>query len=163
MRTMRKYIWISLLFLIGCGVREKKTNYEKENISNVEKKDSSQNTDFNSYAESKTDLNQYMQEIGLKINSTGNPYTLQYNGVIFSGDANIDFNNKQSKNIIKTITKTKTTYKSQTTYKSITKYKSNKINKVKESKSKRDSWWLYVLLYSAGLATIPLLKYFIKK
>ena len=47
--------------------------------------------------------------------------------------------------------------------KSIIHHKTLIAKKDTDLKSERSSWWLYVLLYFAGLVTIPLIKYFIKK
>ena len=161
---MKKILFLLIsLILIGCGTRTKKTEKTKTETSSSATVSKTENVDFKNSAESKTDLSQYLKESGLKINSTGKPYTLQYNGVVFSGDANLEFSDKEEKLMVKTITKQQLIYKSKTTYKSSTHHKTIYHKKTMDLKSERSSWWLFVLLYFAGLSTIPLIKYFIKK
>lgn len=161
---MKKIILLLLsVILIACGTRTKQTEKEKINISGSEKVSQSENISVKSSSEAQTDLSQYLKQTGLKINSTGKTYTLQYNGVVFSGDANLDFSNSEEKTVLKIINRTITSYESEITHKSITDYNTVTTYKSMDLKSERSSWWLYVLLYLAGLATIPLIKQFIKK
>jgi len=161
---MKAKILILISFILfSCGTRTKQTEKEKTKTSGSEKVAQSENIFVKSSAEAQTDLSQYLKQSGLKINSTGKPYTLQYNGVVFSGDANLDFSDREEKLIIKTIRNTITSYESEITQKSVTDYNTVTTYKSMDLKSERSSWWLYVLLYLAGLATIPLIKQFIKK
>lgn len=116
---MNKIIIIVLsASLLACGTRTKQTEKEKINVSGSEKITQSENISVKSSAEAKTDLSQFLKQSGLKINSTGKPYTLQYNGVVFAGDANLDFSDREAKLILKTITKTYLILATKTTYKS---------------------------------------------
>lgn len=161
---MKKLLFLMIsIILIGCGTRTKKTEKTKIETSLNSDVSKTENTELKNYFQSQADLSQYLKEIGLKINSTGKPYQLQYNGVVFSGDANLEFSNTEEKTILKTVTKQQFTYKSKMTYKSLTNHKTIYHKKSMDLKSERSSWWLYVLLYFAGLATIPIIKYFIKK
>lgn len=161
---MKKIILLLLsIILITCGTRTKQTEKEKTNVSGSQKIEQTKDESFKSSAEAKTDLSQFLKQTGLKINSIGKPYTLQYNGAVFSGDANLEFSDREDKTTIKTVTRTYLILATKTTYKSLTHHKTIYHKKNMDLKSERSSWWLHILLYLAGLATIPLIKYFIKK
>lgn len=139
--------------MASCATSRKKDlakeNSENSKIENIQK---SQDEYLKSTSESQVDISQFMKESGLKVTSTGNPFQLSYNGIVFSGDANIEFNSKEEKTVVKTYYRTETTYKSQTTYKSETKVKQKSSKKNLNVVTKRNSFWLYVLIFLGGIA-----------
>ena len=162
LRMARKFTWIDmkkytllfiLLILVSCATSRKKDlakeNSENSKIENIQK---SQEEYIKYSSESQVDISQFMKESGLKITSTGNPFQLNYNGIVFSGDANIEFNSKEEKAVVKTYYRTETTYKSQTTYKSDTKVKQKSSKKNLNVVTKRNIFWLYVLIFLGGIA-----------
>lgn len=161
MKNLILLILCSVIF--SCGIRTKKTNKEKESTNQYENTQISDQNSLSNSAESNINLSYFLKQSDLNITSSGKPFKLSYNGFNFEGDANINLNQNERKITLISISKVNTTYKSQTTYKSVTTYKSEKTKKESDLKSERSSWWLYVLLYFAGLVTIPLIKYFVKK
>lgn len=151
------YLLISLI-IIGCGTRTKQAEKEKSILQESREFSKNENVSSQNSSETKTDLSQYLKEIGLKINSTGKPYQLQYNGVVFSGDANLEFSDREEKTIVKTVFNTITTYKSETTHKSVTNYKSQVNKKSMDLKSERSSLWLYVLIGVISIVVWELIK-----
>ncbi len=151
---MKKFTLLILLLIITSCATSRKKDLVKENseISKIENIQSSQKESSNSSSESQVDISKFLKETGLKITSTGNPFQLNYNGIVFSGDANIEFNSKEEKTVVKTYYKTETTYKSQTTYKSETKVKQKSNKKNLNVETKRNSFWLYVLIFLGGIA-----------
>lgn len=155
---MKKYIWISLLFLIGCGTRKKDLEIKKETTELKSENSGTQNETSETKSETSIDYAKYLQEIGLKISSTGNDYQFQFGDVKFSGNANIDFSNKKEETKTKVIQKVKTTYKSVITYKTEIVYKSKTTDKNLQVESKRPMFWLYVSIALSVICVILMIK-----
>lgn len=160
---MKQILLVISLILLSCGTRTKQTEKIKTETSSSSDIYLSENLDVKSSSEVKTDLSNYLKQSGLKINSTGNPYTLQYGSLIFSGDANLDFSNTEEKTVIKTVRKEEIAYKSQLTHKSLTHHKTIYHKKTSDLKSVRDSWWLYILIGLVSIGVWELIKYLFKK
>lgn len=161
---MKAKTLILLSFIIfSCGSRTKQTEKTKINTSYNSDVSKTENTEFKSIAEAQTDLSKFLKQSGLKINSVGKPYQLQYNGVVFSGDANLDFSNSEEKTTIKTIRKENLTYKSKMAYKSLTHHRTIYHKKDMNLKSERSSWWLYALIVVVSIGVWELAKNLLKK
>lgn len=157
---MKKFTLFVLLFIITSCATSRKKDLVKENSesSKTENIQSTHNEDSKSASEAQVDMSRFLKENGLKITSTGNPFQLNYNGIVFSGDANIEFNSKEEKIVVKTYYRTETTYKSQTIHKSETKIKEKSSKKNLNVESKRNSFWLYVLIFLGGIAFTMLIQ-----
>lgn len=122
---MKKYIWISVLLLLvlGCGARKRNVDKDatKTNYGNTTA--SGQAASGQSNSETNMDLKSFLQDKSLKITSDGNPYQLQYGGLVFTGSAALEFIDKKEeviyhhKTIIKTKYQTKTYYQTKTRFK----------------------------------------------
>ncbi|MFC4688645.1 hypothetical protein ACFO4P_17015 [Epilithonimonas pallida] len=162
---MKKIIYLLIsVFLLSCGGL-RKTNTETNKSDEFKKNESSGNSKTSSEngGESSTDLSQFLKNTDLEITSKGTPFSLSYNGIVFTGEADVKINNKEEKTIVKTVYRYWDIYRNWNVYHNYDVVRNKTYFKHKETESKRDSWWLYVLLYFAGMITIPLIKLSIKK
>lgn len=156
---MKKFIWISLLFLLSCGSR--KAESQKEVIKETKSEQSTTETKGSATSElsEKTLFNLFENNMNFGIKPVGDlpaKFVFIHNGQKIEGETTGELNfsnqqktvNKVTEIVQKLITtyQTKTTYKTQTTYKSITKQK--------KSESKRSEFAWYILSAVLGMAFI---------
>lgn len=156
---MRKYIWISLLFLIGCGSRKAESQKEviKETTSEQSTTETKGSTTSEISEKSLLDIFENNIDFGIKpIGDLPAKFIFIHNGHKIEGETTgeLSFSNQQKTiNKVTEITQklittyqTKTTYKTNTTYKSVTKHKA--------TESKRSEFAWYILSFFAGVAFI---------
>ena len=156
---MRKYIWISLLFILSCGSR--KADSQKEVIKETTSEQSTTETkgSTNSEISEKTLLDIFENNINFGIKPIGdNPakFIFIHNGQKIEGETTGELNFSNQQKTVNKVTEivqkliityqTKTTYKTETTFKSIVK------NKATESKRSEFAW--YILSAVLGMAFI---------
>lgn len=165
MKTIKKYTWISIfvILLFGCGIRKSNTKISKSDEFKKSEQSGNSKTISEKGGETTTDLSQFLKNTDLEITSKGTPFSLSYNGIVFTGNADVKINNKEEKTVIKTTYRYWGIYRNWNVYHNYDVVRNKTHFKQKETESKRDSWWLYVLLYFAGMITIPLIKLFIKR
>ena len=121
-----------ILLLFSCGSRKATVSTTKETIKSTEKTDLSQKVESTTKSESTFDFSTFLDNQNISIPGDGNPFTLNYNGLVYSGTSAVEISNKKEQtklniiNKIETTYKTETRYQTETTYKSIT-YKKNKV------------------------------------
>lgn len=162
---MKKYIWISFLILLvlGCGSRNRKMTKQTEASQLEDKSSGSQNTALNSQVGSFTSLSQFLSDKSLKITSNGTPYQLQYGSLIFSGNADVEFNekNEETKYIYKYFNHI--TYLTETKYQRNIKYQSQKTFKSIDVERKGISFGGIIWIIAASLIAGAILWEILKK
>ncbi|WP_294288541.1 hypothetical protein [uncultured Chryseobacterium sp.] len=164
---MKKYIWISVLLLLvlGCGARKRnvakestKTNYENTSASG-------QASSGQSNSETNMDLKSFLQDKSLKITSDGNPYQLQYGGLVFTGSAALEFTDRKEqivyryKQVVSTVYQTTTFYKTKTNYH--TERNSKKVSTERKGLSFGSMIWVVLGAAAAGVVLWEILKKYI--
>ena len=152
------------IMIISCNTSRKvKKNLETLNQNRQVQTQIDSGTAAQSGSESKVDLSRMIDEFGLVIKGDGNQYSLNYGGLQFVGSADLELKKKKDVyriiniyhdwnvyhnwNVTKTQEITKTNYKIQS----------------KNIEAENDSTWLYVLIFSAGMATMLLILWLWKK
>lgn len=144
---MKKIVLILISFLIfSCSSRNKNLNIDQIKTDENVAVSSAENVFEKTTEEAKTDLTKFLKESNLKINSKGQAYQLQINGLSFSGDADIEFSNSEQKTSYTKIYKVQKTYSKHKTYNTRYLIKTTTYKKVLDVETKKDSFWLYVLI-----------------
>ena len=143
---MKKYIWISLLFFIGCGSRKSTVAISKETTEKIGKTDLSQKVEYTTKQESTFDLSTFLDNQNISIAGDGNPFTLNYNGLVYSGSSAIQISNKKEQTKIREETKTLTVVNTLTRYQTHTTYKSLQYKKNKETDRKAMPWYFFIAI-----------------
>lgn len=156
---MKKYIWISLLFLLSCGSR--KAESQKEVIKETKSEQSTTETKGSTTSElsEKTLFNLFENNMNFGIKPIGDipaKFVFIHNGQKIEGETTgeLNFSNQQKtvNKITEIVQKIVTTYQTKTTYKTNTTYKS--VIKNKKSESKRSEFAWYILSAFLGMAFI---------
>lgn len=156
---MKKYIWISLLFILSCGSR--KAESQKEVIKETTSEQSTTETKGSTTSElsEKTLFNLFENNMNFGIKPVGDlpaRFIFIHNGQKIEGETTgeLNFSNQQKtvNKVTEIIQKIVTTYQTKTTYKTHTTYKS--ITKQKKSESKRSEFAWYILSAVLGMAFI---------
>ena len=156
---MRKYIWISLLFILSCGSR--KADSQKEVIKETTTEQSTTETkgSTNSELSEKTLFNLFENNMNFAIKPVGDlpaRFIFIHNGQKIEGETTGELNFSNQQKTVNTITeiikKIHTTYQTKTTYKTNTTYKS--VIKNKKSESPRSEFAWYILSAFLGMAFI---------
>lgn len=156
---MKKYIWISLLFILSCGSR--KAESQKEVIKETTSEQSTTETKGSTTSElsEKTLFNLFENNMNFGIKPVGDlpaRFIFIHNGQKIEGETTGELNFSNQQKTVNTITeiiqKIHTTYQTKTTYKTHTTYKS--ITKQKKSESKRSEFAWYILSAFLGMAFI---------
>lgn len=151
------------ILLFGCGTR-KVDNYKNKQINDFkELTESKSSGEVSEKTEGEATYKTKLNDFNIQIGSKGQEYRINYNGFEFVGNADLILSNKDQKEE----TKVKWVYQNHYTYYNVFKHYNvihqKWVTHHKTSESKRDSWWLYVLIYLIGLATIPGIKLLINK
>lgn len=141
---MKKYIWISFL-LISCGARKSSVEKYTNKVDTKESTDLSQKIENTTQSESTFNFSKLSENQNFSIKG-GEPYTLNYKGIIYSGSSAIEISNNKVETKIKSKTTIKTTYKSETTYKTETRYQTITTYKNKQTDRKSYPWYLLVAI-----------------
>ena len=155
---MKKLLIIAVIFIISCGSRKNQTEIATEKAKVESITTASVEKNIEQKTESKTDLATFFEQYQFSVASDGQPYRFKFGELEYQGSATVSFEKKTEKKEQKTYTLQNITYQSQLTYKTKTNYVTKTRYKTKETQSSRPMWWLYVLLYLVGLATVPLIK-----
>lgn len=156
---MKKFIWISLLFLLSCGSR--KAESQKEVIKETKSEQSTTETKGSTTSElsEKTLFNLFENNMNFAIKPVGDipaKFVFIHNGQKIEGETTgeLNFSNQQKtvNKVTEIVQKIVTTYQTKTTYKTHTTYKS--ITKQKKSESKRSEFAWYILSAVLGMAFI---------
>lgn len=148
---MKKYIWISLLFLIGCGTRKvnlSKTS-EQQKTEVIEETKSEGSTKSETTSETTYNISDDFFNFGIKpIGDLPAKFVFIHNGQKIegetSGELNFGTQKRTERGKISTKQLIETTYKTVTKYVTETTYKTSTKNR--ESESKRSDFAWYVLL-----------------
>ncbi len=153
---MKKLYLLLLSFLIiSCNTtRKTKTDVTKLEQKKETKIDSDSGTKNFSGAQTSVDVSRFLDEFGLSIKGDGSQYSLNFGGLQFQGSADLELKKKtesvrvinvfQNWNIYHHWNVTKTQEVTKTNYKS----------KVKDIEAETENFWLYVLIFCAGMATM---------
>lgn len=142
---MKKIILLILLLNISCSSRKSVVDKSTKKLEASDKQDLSQKVESATKSESSFDFSSLSENQNFSIKG-GEPYTLNYKGIIYSGSNAIEISNNKAetkishKTVTLTITKTLTTYRTNTTYKSIDTFKS------KQTDRKSYPWYLLVAI-----------------
>ena len=156
---MKKYIWISLLFLLSCGSR--KAESQKEMIKGTKLEQSTAETKGSTTSElsEKTLFNLFENNMNFAIKPVGDlpaKFVFIHNGQKIEGETTgeLNFSNQQKtvNKVTEIVQKIVTIYQTKTTYKTNTTYKS--VIKNKKSESKRSEFAWYILSAFLGMAFI---------
>lgn len=156
---MKKYIWISLLFLLSCGSR--KADSQKEVIKETKSEQSTTETKGTTTSElsEKTLFNLFENNMNFAIKPVGDlpaKFVFIHNGQKIEGETTgeLNFSNQQKtvNKVTEIVQKIVTTYQTKTTYKTNTTYKS--VTKNKKSESTRSEFAWYILSAVLGMAFI---------
>lgn len=156
---MKKYIWISLLFLLSCGSR--KAESQKEVIKETKSEQSTTETKGSTTSElsEKTLFNLFENNMNFAIKPVGDlpaKFVFIHNGQKIEGETTgeLNFSNQQKtvNKVTEIVQKIVTTYQTKTTYRTNTTYKS--VIKNKKSESKRSEFAWYILSAVLGMAFI---------
>lgn len=147
---MKKYIWISLLFLLGCGSRKTDTHIDKvkENTETKSEAETQQETTAETTTESTYKISEDIFSFGITpIGDTPAKFLFMFDGKKIEGETSgvLNFGNQKKQSEGKTVTKQiiHTTYKTVTSYQTKTTYKS--FTKDKSSERKAYPWYWIVL------------------
>lgn len=156
---MKKYIWISFLFLLSCGSRKADSQKEVIKETTAEQSTTESETKTNSEISEKTLLDIFENNMNFGIKPIGDipaKFIFIHNGQKIEGETTGELSFSNQKKTINKVTEitqklvttyqTKTTYKTNTTYKSVTKHKA--------TESKRSEFAWYILSFFAGMAFI---------
>ena len=156
---MKKYIWISLLFILSCGSRKADSQKEVIKETTTEQSTTETKVSANSETSEKTLLDIFENNINFGIKPIGDipaKFIFIHNGQKIEGETTGELNFSNQQKTVNTITeiiqKIHTTYQTKTTYKTQTTYKS--ITKQKKSESKRSEFASYILSTVLGMAFI---------
>lgn len=149
---------IIFMMLFSCGSRSSNSDKQKSIENSSANVNNTTSVELQNSASASVDFESFLNHYDLSVSNAKTPYQLSFNGVVFSGDADLSFKKKEEKAIYKSIVKIETTYKSRTTYKSEVNYKTITTYKSKESESQRPMWWVYVLIFLVGFFLKPFLK-----
>ena len=156
-----------ILLLFSCGTRTavKSTEITKENIEVTAKTNLSHNVESTTNSESTFDFSNFLDNQNISIQGDGNPFTLNYNGLVYSGSSSVEISNKKEKTKINIVNKIQTAYITKTNYQTKTTYKTQTYEKVKDSnvKSERSSLAWYFLLFVLGVGFLPTINLIVKK
>ena len=156
---MKKYIWISLLFLLSCGSRKAESQKELIKETNSEQSTTETKGTTTSELSEKTLFNLFENNMNFAIKPVGDlpaKFVFIHNGQKIQGETTgeLNFSNQQKtvNKVTETVQKIVTTYQTKTTYKTNTTYKS--VTKNKKSESKRSEFAWYILSAFLGMAFI---------
>ncbi|WP_407498868.1 hypothetical protein [Elizabethkingia anophelis] len=134
------------ILLLGCGTR-KVDNYNNKQINDSkELTESKSGGEVSEKTKGEATYKTKLNDFNIQIGSKGQEYRINYNGLEFVGNADLILSNKDKKeeNKIKWI------YQNHYTYYNVFKHYNvihqKWVTHHKTSESKRDSWWLYVLI-----------------
>lgn len=161
---MKKFIWISLIFLltVDCGSRKKNLEEFSQKFEFESKNSGRSETDFYKTTFSENDLSELLENQNMKISSDGSPYQLQLGNILFSGSADIELN--KSKKEIKSVSRYfayivyhhVNVYNTQTKYRTVTNYKSVKTER--SGISFVDIIWMIVVSFIVGIIVWEIVK-----
>lgn len=162
---MKKIIYLLLSFLIiSCNTSRKvKTNLETVDQNHQVKSQSDSGTAAQSGSQSKVDLSRMIDEFGLVIKGDGNQYSLNYGGLQFVGSADLELKKKTDRYQLINIYQHWDVYHNWNVTKTQEITKTSIKKKSKETENKKESIWLYVLIFCAGMATMLLILWLWKK
>lgn len=156
---MKKYIWISLLFLFSCGSRKANKSVEKLTEQTTEQSVTESETKTTTETSKQTLFNLFENNMNFAIKPISDlpaKFVFIHNGQKIEGETSGELNfsnqqktvNKKTEITQKLVTtyQTKTTYKTNTTYKSVTKHKA--------TESKRSEFAWYLLSFLSGIAFV---------
>lgn len=163
MKMMKKYIWISLLFLVSCGSRQTNKSYEKE----VEQTTEQGTTESETKTTSETNLNSLFNffesntNFGIKpIGDLPAKFVFIHNGqkieVETTGELNFSNQQKTVKEEIKWTKKVQEIFRIKNVYRIYTIHRT--ITKQKDSKSERSeiAWYILFTVLGIGIGGISL-------
>ncbi|WP_284357495.1 hypothetical protein [Elizabethkingia anophelis] len=156
-------ILILSVLLFGCGTRKVDNYKNKQENDSKELTESKSGGEVSEKTKGEATYKTKLNDFNIQIGSKGKEYRINYNGFEFVGNADLILSNKDKKeeNKIKWIYQNHYTYYNLFKHYNVTHQKWETHHKTSESK--RDSWWLYILIYLVGLATIPGIKLLINK
>lgn len=152
---MKKYIWISVIFLFSCGTQKVDKTFDKHTTETESKGTTETKAETTSEVSQKTLLDFFESNMNFAIKPIGElpaKFVFNYNGQKIEGETSgeINFTNQQTKikQETETITKIKTTFQTKTNYQTQTTFKS--VQKEKHSESKRSEFAWYILAFILG-------------
>ena len=137
-----------ILLLFSCGSRTavKRTEISKENIEVTAKTNLSHNIESTTNSESTFDFSNFLDNQNISIQGDGNPFTLNYNGLVYSGSSAVEISNKKEQTKLNIINKIETTYKTETKYQTETTYKSITYKKNKDTERKAMPFYFWIAI-----------------
>lgn len=156
---MKKYIWISGLFLLSCGSRKVAKQYERETAKEKTEATTETKSETTTDISDKTLLDIFENNMNFGIKPIGDvpaKFVFIHNGQKIEGETTgeLNFRKEESrvKKVTETVTKINTTYQTETTYKTQTTYKH--VYKDKQSESTRSEFAWYILSALLGAIAI---------
>ena len=140
---MKKYIWISLLFIISCGSRKSTVAISKDVVEISDKKDIDHKSETTTKSESTFDFSTFLDNQNFVIDG-GKEFTLSYNGLVYTGSNKVEISNKKEQTKIREETKTLTVVNTLTRYQTHTTYKSLQYKKNKETDRKAMPFYFWI-------------------
>ena len=143
---MKKILPILILLLFSCGSRKSTVSTTKETTEATAKTDLSQKVESTSKSESTFDFSTFLDNQNISIPGDGNPFTLNYNGLVYSGTSAVEISNKKEQSKLNIISKIETTYKTVTTYQTSTTYKKNISTKDKATEREAMPFYFWIAI-----------------
>lgn len=153
MKKANKLVVFLFVFLLSCGSRKVATDKRAEKLEQRTEQATEQHQE--SQKESNFKILEELQ--GFEFNGLNQPFKLSYKGLSLEGHGSVKFNGKkeaETKEKTKVVTWIKTYTITNTVWMSKTKYK--------KVESKRDSFWLYVLIGFGGIVIWEIIRRKIK-
>ncbi len=162
---MKKILYLLFsIMIISCSTfRKVKTDLETLNRNHQVQTQSDSGTVAQSGSISKVDLSRMIDEFGLVIKGDGNQYSLNYGGLQFIGSADLELKKKTDRYQVINIYQHWNVFHNWDVTKTQEITKTNFKNKSKDIEAKKDSIWLYVLIFGSGMLTMAILIYLWKK
>lgn len=174
---MKKIIYLLISFLIISCNTSRKVNAEKNettdrvsiNEKSSDETKSQSGTSSESGSSSVTDFSKFWSQNNLKVKSNGSAFNLSYNGMTFSGDADVDISNSQEQIKYYNVFSNYNIFHHFNVYHhfNITEkqniYYKHYAMKSKGVDTQKNSFWMIALVFSAGMATMLLILWLWKK
>lgn len=165
MKTLIKILLALVLIVNISCFSNRKRDLQKNNASAYvqDKTTEIKDVSVNSEKSGIVDLQNFFQNQGLKIKSTGSDYEFRLGDFQFKGNADVELVNQKSETKIHHQYKTYVTYLTKTSFKTKTTYKTQTTYKIVKTDRKATPWYIFFVIGFFSKILLGLLWSWIKK